>query len=492
MSKEYKVTVEENNGLGCGGVFAFIVILLVVGLLVQCGVFDSNPSNGAESNGNYTTSTTIPDSKLMKLSIDPYSLKSTSIKPYNKADKTISSASFKYFSGTISQSSQKDTYSFTTNKAGVYRIELSNMVSGFKVSMFLYDSNGSIVDDKYSIGQGNGVTVSLNANSTYKLVISSSSGTGSYKVFIGEQKSTTDITGYTTINDSMEFSGQQNNYSFTPSVSGVYRFHIAQINSGIKVSMFVYDEAGYIVDDKYSIGQDNGVTVTLKAGKTYSVRIQQSSNIGNYTLAVGYQKATTDITGYTTINDSMEFSGQQNNYSFTPSVSGVYRFHIAQINSGIKVSMFVYDEAGYIVDDKYSIGQDNGVTVTLKAGKTYSVRIQQSSNIGNYTLGVGYQKKTTDISNYDVVVDSIQFSGQENKYTFKPTTTGQYTLKITDIASGTKVSIYVYDSAGYKIGSTTSMSNGSTLKVNLNANSTYSVVVQQYSASGNYNSQISK
>ena len=451
--------------------------------------YDTN--NGSNSMDN-TQNSTLPTREPIKLSVDPYSQADTSIEPYSKSETSIPNANFNYFSGTISQSSQEDTYSFTTNEAGVYRIELADMVSGFRVSMYVYDANGLRVDYNTDIGLGSGVTVSLNANSTYQLVIKSSSGIGSYTVFIGEQKSTVSLNGYTTIYDSTEFSGQQNNYSFTPSVSGVYRFYISQINSGIRVSMYVYDDAGYRVDYNSDIGQGSGVTVTLEAGKTYALLVKQSSSVGNYTLAVGYQKATTDITGYTVINDSTEFSDQQNNYSFTPSVSGVYRFYISQINSGIRVSMYIYDDAGYRVDYNTDIGQDSGVTVTLEAGKTYALLVKQSSSVGNYTLAVGYQKETADISKYDVISDSIQFSGQENKYIYTPSMTGEYTFKVSDMASGCKISIYVYDSAGYRVDYNTDMSTGNSLRVNLDANSTYSIMVKQSSGNGNYTISTSK
>ena len=345
--------------------------------------YDTN--NGSNSMDN-TQNSTLPTREPIKLSVDPYSQADTSIEPYSKSETSIPNANFNYFSGTISQSSQEDTYSFTTNEAGVYRIELADMVSGFRVSMYVYDANGLRVDYNTDIGLGSGVTVSLNANSTYQLVIKSSSGIGSYTVFIGEQKSTVSLNGYTTIYDSTEFSGQQNNYSFTPSVSGVYRFYISQINSGIRVSMYIYDDAGYRVDYNTDIGQDSGVTVTLEAGKTYALLVKQSSSVGNYTLAVGYQKETADISKYDVISDSIQFSGQENKYIYTPSMTGEYTFKVSDMASGCKISIYVYDSAGYRVDYNTDMSTGNSLRVNLDANSTYSIMVKQSSGNGNYTI----------------------------------------------------------------------------------------------------------
>ena len=193
-----------------------------------------------------------------------------------------------------------------------------------------------------------------------------------------------------------------------------------------------------------------------------------------------------DITDYTLVADSTMYSYQTNNYSFTAKENGVYRFQIDQINNGITVDMYVYDAAGYIVDRNINIGQYSGVTVTLDAGKTYTVVIKQSSNYGAYTMSVGSQKKSIDISAYNLVKDSIQYSNQENNYVFRPSRSGSFTFRVDDVVSGMAVSIYVYDDANYLIDSYTDMNSGNTLSVDLEANKTYHVQVKYSSNYGTY------
>ena len=420
------------------------------------------------------------------LSVDPIAEAPISIPAYDESEYFAESAEFLYYSGNIYESGQEDTYSFTASETGKYRCELSGMVSGFSVSMYVYDSNGNRVDYSTGISNESGVTVSLTSGQTYTLCVRSSYGTGTYNVFVGMQKSGVDLSSYTIVHDDIEYKGQEIKYTYSPAVDGVYRFYIAQINNGITVSMYVYDAAGYRVDYNTGIGQNSGVTVNLESGQTYTVIVKQSSSMGNFTMNIGPQQPAVDITDYTVIADSTKYSSQTNNYIFTARETGVYRFQIDQINNGITVSLYLFDAAGYKVDYNTSIGQGSGITVSLSAGQTYLLQVKQSSNYGAYTMTIGLQKETLDISSYSLIRDSIQYNGQVNKYIFRPSSSGKYTFGIEDAMSGMQVSIYVYDDADYRINYYTGMSSGRTMSADLEANKTYYIQVRYSSDYGTY------
>lgn len=420
------------------------------------------------------------------LSVDPIAEAPISIPAYDESEYFAESAEFLYYSGNIYESGQEDTYSFTASETGKYRCELSGMVSGFSVSMYVYDSNGNRVDYSTGISNESGVTVSLTSGQTYTLCVRSSYGTGTYNVFVGMQKSAVDLSSYTIVHDDIEYKGQEIKYTYSPAVDGVYRFYIAQINNGITVSMYVYDAAGYRVDYNTGIGQNSGVTVNLESGQTYTVIVKQSSSMGNFTMNIGPQQPAVDITDYTVIADSTKYSSQTNNYIFTAREAGVYRFQIDQINNGITVSLYLFDAAGYKVDYNTSIGQGSGITVSLSAGQTYLLQVKQSSNYGAYTMTIGLQKEILDISSYSLIRDSIQYNGQVNKYIFRPSSSGKYTFGIEDAMSGMQVSIYVYDDADYRINYYTGMSSGRTMSADLEANKTYYIQVRYSSDYGTY------
>lgn len=483
-------------------VFVLIIRSCASGSSSKSKKYDDVPSSTTQQSSNYQldnsgSSDSYSQSEqaseggtlsptVATLSVDPIAEAPISIPAYDESEYFAESAEFLYYSGNIYESGQEDTYSFTASETGKYRCELSGMVSGFSVSMYVYDSNGNRVDYSTGISNESGVTVSLTSGQTYTLCVRSSYGTGTYNVFVGMQKSAVDLSSYTIVHDDIEYKGQEIKYTYSPAVDGVYRFYIAQINNGITVSMYVYDAAGYRVDYNTGIGQNSGVTVNLESGQTYTVIVKQSSSMGNFTMNIGPQQPAVDITDYTVIADSTKYSSQTNNYIFTARETGVYRFQIDQINNGITVSLYLFDAAGYKVDYNTSIGQGSGITVSLSAGQTYLLQVKQSSNYGAYTMTIGLQKETLDISSYSLIRDSIQYNGQVNKYIFRPSSSGKYTFGIEDAMSGMQVSIYVYDDADYRINYYTGMSSGRTMSADLEANKTYYIQVRYSSDYGTY------
>lgn len=451
----------------------------------------SNTGNAETSQSEQTSTAVVSEPVASVLNIDPIEASIINIPEYGENDYYAESTDFLYYSGTINGNGQENTYNFVAPETGKYRCELSDMVNGFTVSMYLYDVSGSKIDYNKGISNGDGITVSLMAGQPYTLSVESSSGIGSYNVFIGQQKSTVDLSQYTIVHDSTEYSEQEVNYLYTPAIDGIYRFYISQINNGITVSMYIYDSAGYKVDYNTNIGQDSGVTVTLESGQTYTVVIKQYSNLGSYTMNIGPQQPIIDISDCTLVTDCMKFSDQTNNYDFTAKESGIYRFQMEQINSGITTSLYLYDSAGYQVDYNTNIGKGSGITVSLDADQTYLLQVKQFSNYGAYTISIGSQKETVDISDYDQIKDSIQFNGQVNVYIFKPRNGGTYTFRIEGVASGIKVSVYIYDDADYSIDYNTNMEEGDSLRADLEADRTYYVQVEYSSDYGDYTLNIS-
>lgn len=396
------------------------------------------------------------------------------------------SVEFLGYSGTITSDEQKDLYYFTAPETGKYRCEMGDMMSGFTVSMRLYDALENEVDYYSGAGNGEGINTSLQAGQTYALQIKSWSGTGDYTVKIGQAKNPADISSDTVVHDAIEFEGQQVYYNYTPAEDGKYRFEIAQINQGILVSIGIYDDAGYEVDYNNGIGQGDGVTTTLNAGQTYRVIVKQYSNLGAYTMNIGAQKPTIDISGVTVLRDGITYRGQKNNYTFTAAEDGFYRFEIDRINNGVTVSMELLDEAGYTVERNSYLGKNDGIRAELQAGQTYRLIVSQCSECGDYTMLVGTQKKMEDISAYNQVEDSIQFNGQVNLYEYRPVSDGTYAFELAEMASDLQVSVEVYDDENYCLRQNSWMHSGDTVSVELEADREYKVRVLYCFGYGNY------
>jgi len=406
------------------------------------------------------------------------------------------------YNGSLTIEDQVDTYFFTPSVTGRYRFEISGLTSGtdHKVNLVIKNSGDGIVDStSYGIMNGNGLTIkNMQAGETFQVQVKQYTGLDSYTLSIGNQKETLDVTGYTVVKDSIEFKDQRNVYSFTPPITGRYRFEITNLTKGSdhEVNLLVYNSGGgEEASTSYGIMNGDGLTIaSMQAGQTYEIQIRQYSGIDSYNLNIGYQKDSLDITGFNIIADSIQYRDQKNIYFFTPTVTGRYRFEISNLTKGSsnEVNLYVWNSRGG-EEGSTSYGVMNGEGLTIKdmqAGETYQIQVRQYSGYDMYNLNLGLQKETVDISEYSSVSDSIQYTDQRNVYTFTPFSTGKYRFEIQDLTDGSnnEVNILVFNSRGGEEGSTSyGITNGGGLEIaNLQAGETYQVQVRYYSGYDSY------
>ena len=430
------------------------------------------------------------------LSIDKIATVSMEIQSRETSIIENNTATIYVYNGSLTIEDQIDPYFFTPNISGSYRFEISGLTygTGHKVNLVIKNSGDGVVDStSYGIANDEGLTVNnLQAGEVIQVQVKQYAGLDSYSLSIGNQKEVVDITGYTVVKDRIEFKDQRNIYLFTPPITGKYRFEISDLTKGSnhKVNLLVFNSGGgEEASTSYGIMNGDGLTIaSMQAGQTYEVQVRQYSGYDSYSLNIGYQKNSVDITGYNVIADSVQYRDQNNIYYFTPTVTGRYRFEISNLTKGSnnKVNLYVWNSRGG-EEGSTSYGITNGEGLTIKdmqAGETYQVQVRQYSGYDMYNLNVGLQKETVDISKYSSVSDSIQYTDQRNVYTFTPSLSGKYRFEIQDLADGTnnKVNILVFNSRGGEEGSTSyGISSGGGLEIaDLQAGETYQIQVRHY------------
>ena len=104
----------------------------------------------------------------------------------------------------------------------------------------------------------------------------------SYKLKIGMQKETVDISDYDIISDSVTFTDQRNVYTFTPDESGKYKFTLTDFNADCSFRLMAWDNYDSTIMDTY---YEEG-TVSLESGITYEIQVRQDSSIGSNNLNI--------------------------------------------------------------------------------------------------------------------------------------------------------------------------------------------------------------
>ena len=460
---------------------------------------DFSQSKQAENPTSVKESTPTTDSDL---SIDKIATVSMEVQSIESSIVENIAAQIDVYNGSITIEDQVDTYFFTPSVTGRYRFEISGLTegTGHKVNLVIKNSGDGIVDStSYGITNGDGLTVKgMQAGETFQIQVKQYTGLDSYTLSIGNQKESLDVTGYTVVKDSIEYRDQRNVYLFTPPITGRYRFEISDLTKGSdhKVNLFVYNSGGgEEASTSYGIMNGDGLTIaSMQAGQTYEVQVRQYSGYDSYNLNIGYQKDSVDISGYNIVADSIQYCDQKNVYFFTPTVTGRYRFEISNLTKGSsnKVNLYVWNSRdGEEGSTSYGIMNGDGLTIKdMQAGETYQIQVRQYSGYDMYSLNIGLQKETVDISEYSSVLDSIQYTDQRNVYTFTPSSSGKYRFEIQGLTDGSnnEVNVLVFNSRDGEEGSTSyGIANGDGLEIaDMQAGETYQVQVRYYSGYDSY------
>lgn len=138
----------------------------------------------------------------------------------------------------------------------------------------------------------------------------------------------------------------------------------------------------------------------------------------------------------------------------------------------------VWDHLENTIVDTYS----SGSFLNLDKGEIYEIQVRQDSRYGGYTLNIGYQKEKKDISDYELIHDSIEFEDQINKYKYVPAQSKEYSFSLTDFHASCSFIIIIFDEYNNILADTYSENTS----VNLEKGKEYTIKICQDSEYSNY------
>ena len=277
----------------------------------------------------------------------------------------------------------------------------------------------------------------------------------------------------------------QKSYTYTPARDGYYYFWFTGVKSGVNLNMTLQDSLGEDINRGVAMENNDGFGARLEKGKSYKIVIKpySSNPSGAYTLNIGEQTATTDISAYSKISDSTVFKKQENNYTFTPERDGYYWFYFTGVKSSVNLNMTLRDSLGEDVNRGVAMENNDGFGARLSKNETYTIVVTPYSDTvgGAYTLNIGKQKATQVVSTYSAVKDSTEFVNQKNLYTFVAAQSGSYYFSFSNVKSGVYLNMTLQNSLEEDVDRGVAMDNNDGFDVILEAGETYTIVVTPYS-----------
>lgn len=297
---------------------------------------------------------------------------------------------------------------------------------------------------------------------------------------------------FITYSGSLTDEKSEDTYEFSIPREGRYRFDFSDIVSPGKVKFTIYDSLEKKVADRFCSTGDGLTQEELKAGENYTLVVAMYNAPCDYTLTIWQQKEEIDLSSYTSIKDSVEFIDQENIYLYTVPVDGRLRLEVNDLQGSSRVRLTMRDSLDQNVLDIYCGNGDGKAVTDLKAGDTYKIHISQSTELSSYKLGLYSEKADVDVSDYNVIKDSIEFVDQSNVYRFTVPVDGRYRFEFAEIKAGFRLHLRIFDANRQSIADTYCGNNEGSTVNDWKAGEQYEIQVVQDSDMGEYTLKIGK
>lgn len=286
--------------------------------------------------------------------------------------------------GSINSDDSVNRYALHAEREGVYCLAFSEMQYEFRVNVkILNDLNETVVGK--NVSNNNTVSTEVIPQGEYTIEISHSSGTGSYEFTVGHQKESVNINSFGTINDSVEYEDQVNNYEFVPDETGLYRFDFSDMMYDTEITFAIYDHLNTPVK-KAGVRGEQGLTVDgLTAGEKYKISVSQASGLTQYTINIGRQRAVRSIETGQKISDSIQFVDQRNLYTFVPDETRTYTI-TGNKSDWNEWYLKAYDENNTPLELKNT--GDQQVSLELEAGEKYTISCYYREKFIEYSFSI--------------------------------------------------------------------------------------------------------
>ena len=350
------------------------------------------------------------------------------------------------FSGEVSSDGQSNDYEYIPPLSGTYRFEFSNVPNGTDFRLRIYNSGWEQIEVNSDLDNGDGITKSLTAGEKYYIRVEQYRAYGAYTLNVGQKKETIDITNYTAVSDSIQYTNQENDYLYVAKNEGTYRFEFSNVPNGTDLRLRIYNSGWEQIEVNSDLDNGDGITKFLTAGEIYYIRVEQYREIGAYTLNIGPQKEIVDLSNYTAVSDSIQYTSQTNDYSYVAETDGACRFEFSNVPNGTDLRLRIYNSGWEQIEVNSDLDNGDGITESLMAGEKYYIRVEQYREYGSYTLNIGKKKEIIEITNYTAVSDSIQYTDQENDYLFTAKAEGTYRFIFSNVSEGNSFRLGVFNS----------------------------------------------
>lgn len=295
-----------------------------------------------------------------------------------------------------------------------------------------------------------------------------------------------DIFEDNTLNVTFKFIDQNNNYYINAPVTGRYRFSfdISDVNCSYSIRLSKTNH-----EEIKSTNNDVDFNVELTEAETYVLEIIQGMGLPECTIKVDIPNTIKEVEDYE-MSEEIRFIGQEDQYTFTPQLSGKYGFELDISNVEYSYNVKILNSKNMIIEEGDYSGlsyKDYYINADLDENKTYRVFVTfddyelEDDNL-KYTIKI-YEPNEIKYVSADTVNGEMFFGGQQDRYIFYPSATARYQLDFNDSNDQLEYEVAFCDEKNHKQGP---KSNNWIVSFDLVEGMEYEITVEQKYDYGKY------
>ena len=103
-------------------------------------------------------------------------------------------------------------------------------------------------------------------------------------------------------------------------------------------------------------------------------------------------RLSTVLSGLSEYADSIDYRDQIVKYTYTPAITGRYRFEMSDLDPSAEVDVAIYNASGNkLSGTSYGVGNGEGITVDdLTAGQQYEIHVSFYSKYSGFKIKIIY------------------------------------------------------------------------------------------------------
>ena len=411
--------------------------------------------------------------------------------------------------GSISTTSEQDTYTFSATTNDKVAIQLVRTSGDMNPYLELQDNSGAIIDyTPYTSSHYVTLTTTITTSSSYKIVVSDygKDGTGNYSITwqkVNDPCNITTLSCGQITSGSLGVAGEQDFFSYTANSDENIIIYLVRTSGNMDPYLELYDTTGSVAASNYDT---SGSSVSLNiTGGNYKIAVSDygKDETGNYAITWINLKKPCNVTMLNcgeAASGALSSAAEFDFYSFDASANEKITIHLVRSSGNMNPQLELYDSTGTRTAFNYTTtGNEAIIDTTVATSGSYTIMVSDygMDETGNYAIVWQKLNEPCNVTSLEcgvAVSSSLDTTSEHDFYSFSVAADDEAVVTLSRTSGNMDPYLELYDSTGTRLAYPSSTGSSVTLTQSVSAGKTYTVFASDYGndETGNYTIKLQK